>query len=85
MQACLRCLSVEAWTGPSANREEEMAFVTGSKLFSRPTSCDLGFFFFYLHVFGEDRGKETEAEPPRSLLLQALGEEVHSSGLTWVK
>jgi hypothetical protein len=32
---------METWT---VSRQEEMPFVEGNKLFSGPTSCDLGLF-----------------------------------------
>lgn len=53
--------------GPSADREEEMAFVEGNKPFSRPTSCGLG--LSAICVFVSEREKSNLPACVTSLAL----------------
>lgn len=55
---------------PSTNRRGGMAFVVRNKLFSRPTSCDLG--LFAICMFFKKKKGEIETEPPGHITFLAL-------------
>lgn len=65
---CPQVSAMDAWL--STNRREGLALVVGNKLFSRPTSCDLG--LFAICMFFKKRKGETETEPPGHITFLAL-------------